>query len=210
MTSKKILSCILVASMLTGAIPVNMIASATDPPTTVTITPGTDEAKTGTGQLTITLKIEADITPTVTLTADNVTIAALTYNGTAQSPVLKYGDTTLVKDTDYTVDAASTASATDAGTYTIKVNGINNYAGENVELSWTINKKAVTITADSDSKTYDGSALTNSGFTASDLETGDTHTFTVAMSESRLTAWLLPQAQQQRLATTLLRLRTAL
>ena len=67
MTSKKILSCILVASMITGAMPVSMGASAADTPATVTITPGTDEAKTGTGSMTITLKIKQDITPTVTL-----------------------------------------------------------------------------------------------------------------------------------------------
>ena len=67
MTSKKIISCILVASLLTGTIPVSMSAVAAEPPATVTITPGTDEAKTGTGQLTITLKIKQSITPTVSI-----------------------------------------------------------------------------------------------------------------------------------------------
>ena len=146
---------------------------------TVTATSNADSTKSVSCNITVN-------PATTTLTADNVTIADFTYDGTEKTPVLKYGETTLLKDTDYELltTEGDTASATNAGTYTIKINGINNYAGENVELSWTINKKAVTITAGSASKTYDGSALTNSGFTASDLETGDTHTFTVAMSES--------------------------
>ena len=160
--------------------------TATEPPTEDGTYYAYVTAKTESENYTGTAKSEAfTVVNTITLNSENVTIADFTYDGTEKTPVLKYGDTTLVKDTDYTVDAAaSTASATNADTYTIKINGINNYAGENVELSWTINKKAVTITAGSASKTYDGSALTNSGFTASDLETGDTHTFTVAMSES--------------------------
>ena len=52
----------------------------------------------------------------------------------------------------------------------------------------TISRKAVTITAGSDSRTYDGTALNKNTFTATPLESGDTHTFTVEMtSESTIT-----------------------
>ena len=41
----------------------------------------------------------------------------------------------------------------------------------------------MTITAKDATKTYDGTALTEGGFTATALETGDSHTFTVTMTE---------------------------
>ena len=47
----------------------------------------------------------------------------------------------------------------------------------------TINPKAVTITAKGASKPYDGTPLTEKGFEVSKLETGDTHTFTVVMTD---------------------------
>ena len=49
--------------------------------------------------------------------------------------------------------------------------------------NFIINPKAVTITANDASKTYDYTALTENGFTTSSLETGDTHIFTVSMTE---------------------------
>jgi len=49
--------------------------------------------------------------------------------------------------------------------------------------NFIINPKAVTITANDASKTYDNTALTEYGFTTSSLETGDTHIFTVSMTE---------------------------
>ena len=52
----------------------------------------------------------------------------------------------------------------------------------------TISPKSVTITAGDALKTYDGSALTQSNYTATPLEAGDTHEFTVSMTkESTLT-----------------------
>ena len=45
-----------------------------------------------------------------------------------------------------------------------------------------INEKAVTITASGATKTYDGSALTAGDFSATELEPGDTHIFTVVMT----------------------------
>ncbi len=94
------------------------------------------------------------------LTEENVTVTdGLTYNGSAQSPTItvKVGETTLVKDTDYTI--SGTASATDADTYTVTVTGKGNYEGT-VEKTWTIGKADSYVTASpaSTSPVYNGTA----------------------------------------------------
>ena len=118
MTSKKIISCILAASLLTGAIPVSMGASAADTPATVTITPGTDEAMTGTGRMTITLKIKQDISPSVTL-------EDWQYKGTPSTPVVEGNTgngkvTYLYKAKDADDSTYSDTVPTAAGQYTVK------------------------------------------------------------------------------------------
>ena len=88
------------------------------------------------------------------------------------------------------------SSITDAGTWPnviakvddVDVNtdvetAVGNYLVTIANGTLTVDPKAVTITAGSDSKTYDGTALTNYSFTATALESGDTHTFTVEMSQ---------------------------
>ena len=55
MTSKRIISSVLALAMAASMLPTNLTAVAGDLPATVTITPGTDEAKTGTGSMRITL-----------------------------------------------------------------------------------------------------------------------------------------------------------
>ena len=52
----------------------------------------------------------------------------LTYNGSAQSPTIevKLGETTLVKDTDFTVTGNT---QTNAGTYELTITGKGNYRG---------------------------------------------------------------------------------
>ena len=103
---------------------------------------------------------------------------------TEKTPVLKYGDTTLVKDTDYTIveTEGDTASATNAGTYTIHVSGKGNYTGENIALTWKINKADVNVTADAKSKKYgeDDPALT---YTAGALFGTDAFTGALARAE---------------------------
>ena len=86
---------------------------------------------------------------------NDVTIADFTYDGTEKTPVLKYGETTLLKDTDYELltTEGDTASATNAGTYTIHVSGKGNYTGENIPLTWKINKAPLNVTAEAKSKT---------------------------------------------------------
>ena len=62
------------------------------------------------------------------------------------------------------------------------------YAITYVNGTLKVTPKAVTITANDKTKVYDGTALTEGGFTATALESTDNHTFTVAMtSESTIT-----------------------
>ena len=60
----------------------------------------------------------------------------------------------------------------------------DNYNITKNEGTLSIDPKAVTITAKGAKKTYDGTALFEAGFTASDLEPDDTHVFTVAMTNA--------------------------
>ena len=85
---------------------------------------------------------------------------------------------------------AYSESHTDAGEVTVTVtdNVEDDLFIKNASTTFTIQRKDVNITANNASKPYDGEPLTESGFTAGDLETGDTHTFTVAMTaESTIT-----------------------
>ena len=59
----------------------------------------------------------------------------------------------------------------------------DNYDTAYCQYTLEVTCKKVTITANDASREYNGSALTEGGFTASALETGDTHTFTVVMTE---------------------------
>ena len=142
MTSKKILSCILVASMITGAIPVSMGASAADTPATVTITPDTTKDNLqNSGSMTITLKIKQDITPTVTL-------ADWQYKGTPSTPVVEgntgNGEVTyLYKAKDADDSTYSETVPTAVGQYTVKAS-----------IAETADYKAGEATADFQIKPY--------------------------------------------------------
>ena len=87
----------------------------------------------------------ADITITVTpisLECAEVTVQNPTYNGDKQSPTLKVslGGKTLRENTDYTVVVTP---HTDAGSYTLTVNGMGNYTGT-ATGNWSITPKTVT------------------------------------------------------------------
>ncbi|MBR2806431.1 MAG: hypothetical protein IKE18_06595, partial [Oscillospiraceae bacterium] len=73
-----------------------------------------------------------------------------------------------------TVDGVAVTTGTETA--------IGNYLVTTVDGELEILAKKVTITAEDASKTYDGSALTESGFRTTDLEEGDDHEFTVAMT----------------------------
>ena len=119
----------------------------------------------------------------------SVTATATTYNGASQTATLSAitdagGNVT---SSDYTI---SGNTGTNAGNYTITFTGKNNYTGTKT-ISWTINKRAVTITAGSDTKTYDGTALTKNTVSAS-AQSGNTgmisshhvHSWTVSGSQT--------------------------
>lgn len=139
------------------------------------------------GTLTVTQKA-------LTITADDATKV---YDGTALTKN-SYTNTDLVVG-DAITSVTVAGSQTDVGTNDNVPSSavIKNAAEEEVTLSYSITYtngtlevtgKPVTITAKNASKTYDGTALTESEFTASDLETGDTHTFIVEMTaESTIT-----------------------
>ena len=129
----------------------------------------------------------------VTITAGS---ASKTYNGSALTESgftasdLETGDThefAVVMTADSTITNIGTKAnviatvdgvAVTTGTET----AVGNYLVTTANGTLTVNPKEVTITANDASRTYNGSALTESGFTASDLETGDTHEFTVVMT----------------------------
>ena len=123
--------------------------------------------------------VKVVLNPTITI-AEN----ELTYNGSAKEPAVnnvKDGDTT-IPASEYTVTYSNNINASSEAVVTITDNPGGNYIVYG-SANFTINPKVVTITAHNASKTYDGTALTENGFTASELETGDTHTFTVTITE---------------------------
>jgi hypothetical protein len=122
--------------------------------------------------------VKVVLTPTITLANE------YTYSGSDIEPEVsrvKDGETTIATS-EYTVSYSNNINAGTEAVVTIT----DNPGGDFIifgSTTFTINPKAVTITANDASKTYDGTALTENGFTASALETGDTHTFTVSMTE---------------------------
>ena len=118
-----------------------------------------------------------------------IEIPAQPYNGSELTPdVIVKDNGSEVSDEHYTITLPE--GRTNAGDYTIEIHakeGSTEYVGE-TRATFIINRKVVTITAGSDSRTYDGTALNKNTFTATPLESGDTHTFTVEMtSESTIT-----------------------
>ncbi|MCF0109167.1 MAG: MBG-2 domain-containing protein, partial [Erysipelotrichaceae bacterium] len=84
------------------------------------------------------------------------------YNGEDQKwvPTLKDGETTLVKDTDYTVTYSSDTK--NVGTVTVTITGKDNYSGT-VTRTYQITPATLTVVTPTDSKVYDGTALTKAG-----------------------------------------------
>ena len=106
-------------------------------------------------------------------------IDPLTYSGSVLTPELHvfFGTTELQAGTDYDVayaQGSETVSPIKAGSYTVTVTGKGSCekAGS-VSGSFTVNPLALTVTANSDTKVYDGTPLTNDGYTHTTLGTGD-------------------------------------
>ena len=110
---------------------------------------------------------DPDNTMTVTPPADVV------YNGESQQqkPTVKDGNKELTEGTDYTLSYS--ADTTNVGTVTVTVTGKGNYTGT-TQVTYQITKKPVTVTVTgaTDTKTYNGTEQSVSGYTMSPTETG--------------------------------------
>ena len=107
------------------------------------------------------------------ISAEGVTIQqSATYTGAALTPAVTVvdGDTALTEGTDYTVSVAG--GHTDAGEYAVTVSGAGNYVGT-VSGTFTIEKKALTVTAKAHTITY-GDAPANDGVTYAGFVDGET------------------------------------
>ena len=113
----------------------------------------------------------ADISAGTELDWEIVLGPALTYNGIAQIQTV-----TSVKfrglDLDYTVGGNQ---QTDAGDYELTLAGQGNFTGEK-KVAWLIAKKALTLTAGSGEKPYDGTPLTSNAVTAEGFVAGESAT----------------------------------
>ena len=144
---------------------------------------------------------------TITYNGANLTINQKALTITAGSAEKVYDATVLTKNSYTNTDLAegdTITSVTITGTQTnvgtsdnVPSAAVIKHGGTDVTASYDITyvngtlkvtPKAVTITANDKTKVYDGTALTEGGFTATALESTDSHTFTVAMtSESAIT-----------------------
>lgn len=104
-----------------------------------------------------------------------------TYNGSEQVPTITFDSETLTKDTDYTVsitstDSNDTSAGTNAGEVTLTITGIGSFYGTKI-FTYTIDKKAVTITPPSGQSKKYGAADPVLAYTASPtLSGGDVFT----------------------------------
>ena len=96
-----------------------------------------------------------------------------TYNGLPQIQTI-----TSVKYKGLDVDYSVTGNQqTDAGAYTMTISGQGNFSGER-QAAWSIAPKALTLTAGSGSRVYDGTALTVASVTADGFVAGEGAAFT--------------------------------
>ena len=118
----------------------------------------------------IAFTVKAPATPLTEVALEYTAPADLTYDGQPKTPTIALhdGNSSLVKDTDYTVTYKRangiSNDTTNAGTITVEIKGIGNYTGT-LTRTYTIEKFQPTITPDPK--------------TISDLYVGGTATFTV-------------------------------
>ena len=89
-------------------------------------------------------------------------------------------NTTLAEGTDYTLTYSG--NLINVGTVTITIKGIGNYTGEFTK-TYQILPREYTVTTNTDSKVYDGTALTAGG-TVNNLVDGETVGFTITGSQT--------------------------
>ena len=88
----------------------------------------------------------------------------------------------LVAKTDYEVTYSTTDFTNVTGTITVTITGIGNYTGK-ATRTYSITPKTYTVTTESDSKVYDGIALTAGG-KVSGIVKGETVDFTITGSQT--------------------------
>ena len=88
----------------------------------------------------------------------------------------------LVAKTDYKVTYSTTDFTNVTGTITVTITGIGNYTGK-ATRTYSITPKTYTVTTESDSKVYDGTALTAGG-KASGIVKDETVEFTITGSQT--------------------------
>ena len=88
----------------------------------------------------------------------------------------------LVAKTDYEVTYSTTDFTNVTGTITVTITGIGNYTGK-ATRTYSITPKTYTVTTESDSKAYDGTALTAGG-KVSGIVKGETVDFTITGSQT--------------------------
>ena len=88
----------------------------------------------------------------------------------------------LVAKTDYKVTYSTTDFTNVTGTITVTITGIGNYTGK-ATRTYLITPKTYTVTTESDSKVYDGTALTAGG-KVSGIVKGETVEFTITGSQT--------------------------
>ena len=91
-------------------------------------------------------------------------------------------NTTLVENTDYTLTYSG--DLINVGTVTITIKGIGNYTGEFTK-TYQILPREYTVTTNTDSKVYDGTALTAGG-TVNNLVKDETVVFTITGSQTNV------------------------
>ena len=111
--------------------------------------------------------------------------SSYTYDGSVKCPALTVkatgsdgAEVTLTEGTDFTIDVTAVLSATNASTYSIKLNGIGNYEGGNV-VTWTITQKNIADYISENSTAGTSDAVTVTGATYD----GNEHTPTIAVEE---------------------------
>ena len=123
-------------------------------------------------------------TGTLTVTAQNSATFGITlsqnsyeYDGTAKEPgvTVKVGTKQLTA-AEYDVIYTNNVNA---GKATVTVKGKGNYAGSTTSVEFTIEKRALTLTAGNGSKVYDGTALTVSDVTPNEGGLASGHVLSV-------------------------------
>ena len=159
-------------------------AGSSDNTFTYTLNPGTKAknytVETEPGKLTVT-PVTAEVT--VTITGNKSTV---TYNGAEQSVTgykVESISNPLYTAADFAFSGTASVTGTDAGSYPMGLtaeqfkNTSKNFTNVKFVVTdgeLTINPMALTITAGSDSKAYNGTPLTNDTFTRTSLAAGDT------------------------------------